>query len=369
MKYDFSHGSSPVFSRKGQLELPFNWIYVLIAGAVILLFFVGVVVKQKESVTQQLGTEVTQIVESIFSAAASSESTKIVLDTAGFADEELYFTCQNGTSEYGITGKGAPATDFVVPIFSPNKITSGKLFLWSLPYALPYKTANFLYVTAPTVQYVLVGNDVHAQEFLKESKSSQDAKFAISVVQVNDLNSYSPAKGMQALRFVDFTGSSVPGGSPLPAALQSWGDEQVSAVVLSGGRAEFLLKKGNVWKSEGFSPLFSLGGELDTVYYAAIFSGKKEMFECNMRKAFQRLKHVAKVYQNKGLALIESSAAQSEPCPVAFSNLAQLLVLQQTQTGVCAEFYPEGCAEVVQAAAKLKAQNEVISHAGCPALY
>ncbi|MBI2102855.1 hypothetical protein HYT55_03380 [Candidatus Woesearchaeota archaeon] len=355
--------------KRGQLDLPFNWIYVLIAGAVILLFFVGIVVKQKESSGQQLGTEVNRLLESILGAAASAESTKVVVQTAGLANEIIYFQCTEGVTEYGIQGKGSPISDIVTPLFAPGKIQTKELFLWSLPYKLPYKITDFLYLTAPTIQYVVIGSDPRGQEFMKESKSSEDAAFAIRVVSVDDLGSFSPTAGMEMIRIVDYTGSAVQAGSPVPSGLQQKGDEEVSAVTFGTGIVTFFVKRGTLWESEGSTALFSLGGELDAVHYAAIFAQHKQMFDCGMQKALLRTGYVSKVYQEKGKALIASPVSQQGVCPVQMSGLSGLLLNHHTLAQACVGLYPDNCIQLVQAAAELRDWNRITWEAGCSPLY
>lgn len=357
------------FSKRGQLDLPFNWIYVLIAGAVILLFFVGIAVKQKESSVQQLGTEVNRILESILGAAASAESTKIVVQTSGLAEETLYFQCADLVTEYGIEGKGAPVADVVTPLFAPLKVDAGELLLWSLPYVLPYKITDFLYVTAPTVQYVIIGNDPRGQEFIKEAKSNEDAAFAIRVVSVPEISSFSPTKGMKQVRIVDYTGLAIGEGNPVPSSLIGKADEEVSAVVFNTGMATFFVKKGTLWKSEGSTTLFSLGGERDAVHYAAIFSGSKKLFDCGLRKAFLRTEYVSQVYQQKGKALLEAPVAQQGTCPVHLSGLSGLLLNHYTLAQACVGLFPDNCQQLVQAAAELRDWNKITWEAGCSPLY
>ena len=58
--------------KKGQIQVTFNWIYITIAGAVILLFFFGIVVKQKAASEEKLSIEVVRILESILTGAGVS---------------------------------------------------------------------------------------------------------------------------------------------------------------------------------------------------------------------------------------------------------------------------------------------------------
>ena len=58
-----------VNEKKAQIQVTFNWVYILIAGAVILLFFIGIVVKQKAVSEENLATDVVRVMESIFTGA------------------------------------------------------------------------------------------------------------------------------------------------------------------------------------------------------------------------------------------------------------------------------------------------------------
>ena len=62
--------------KKAQIQFTFNWIYILIAGMVILIFFVSIVAKQKTSSEEHLNAEVVRVMESIFTASGVSEKTK-----------------------------------------------------------------------------------------------------------------------------------------------------------------------------------------------------------------------------------------------------------------------------------------------------
>ena len=140
---------------KAQVQVTFHWIYVVLAGAVILLFFAGIVIRQKSVAEQELTADVTRILETILAGAGVSEKTKNVIDTSGLADLTLYFSCTEGVGEFGIIGGSSRAQNTRDPLFAPEKIKSPQLITWSLPYAFPFKIIDFLYVTAPTIKYAV----------------------------------------------------------------------------------------------------------------------------------------------------------------------------------------------------------------------
>ena len=105
-------------AEQGQLELTVNWVYILIAGTVILLFFTGIVVKQKDISEEQLSADVIKTMESLFTAAGVSEKTKNIISVSGLGDYVLEFGCQNGVSTFGIAGQQAKIQNARDPIFS-----------------------------------------------------------------------------------------------------------------------------------------------------------------------------------------------------------------------------------------------------------
>ena len=86
----FSHRHS---NKSGQVQLTFSWIYIMLAGAIILLFFVGLVFKQQAAAEESLAFDVVQIMDSIFTGAQVSEKTKNFIDVSGLADYTLSFNC------------------------------------------------------------------------------------------------------------------------------------------------------------------------------------------------------------------------------------------------------------------------------------
>ena len=62
---------------KGQVTVQFNWIYVMVAGAAILLFFIMIITQQKDMSEKRLNYKVMNILENIFTGSTVAENTKI----------------------------------------------------------------------------------------------------------------------------------------------------------------------------------------------------------------------------------------------------------------------------------------------------
>ena len=367
--------------KRGQIELTFNWIYILIAGVVILLFFIGIVVKQKASSEQQLSSDVLRIMESIFTGAGVSEKTKNSIDASSLGEYVFYFQCQEGVGEYGVAGTGNRVQDAIAPLFSPAELPGARLSLWSLPYKLPYKVIDFLFVTSENTKYYLLGEAEFATEFLAETTPDAGVQFRLNVQSITDPELADPGQNFQ-VRLVDFTNILVQDGLPVPSRLQSLDDTKVTAVAFpSLNRVDYYQKEGMVWKKRTPNPLpiVSLGGLRDAAKYAAIFAGNEEIYTCNMQKAFRRLQYVTEVYAEHKLpellayyTILHPDVGAFKPdCPGNLKNydlnIEAALTSHRNRVAACL-LSPSSCAELPDSAAAIKSLNEQL-RLNCLTLY
>ncbi len=344
------------FQKRGQMEVTFNWVYIVIAGAVILLFFFSLVVKQKQVSEERLSGEVVQIMSSILVGAGVSEKTKNFIDASGLADYTLYFSCDNGVSEFGIKDRPARTQNSIDPLFAPHEIKSSRIVTWSLPYTLPFKVMDFLFVIPSNVKYYIVGNDAEfVNEFLNSTEGIE-REFVLDAQQIE------AEENVQA-RIIDTDGSSVPAGE-VPPQLQSFDDKEVSAVVFTAkNQLDFYQKKGTSWQKSNKGPMriISLGGERDAAKYAAIFSADDQLYWCNMMKAFKRLQYLTEVYDGKLQQLI----TYYKPIPGSACwgylegnelNAVKTLAKLSSVAAAC-QTVPEHCIDLIDGAQQLKKVN------------
>jgi|GEM_PF-1039443 len=394
-------------SKKAQVEVTFNWVYILIAGAVILLFFAGIIVKQKVASEESLDQEVIRIMENIFTAAQVSENTKTTIDISGLRDYTLYFSCEEGVSKYGLSGKSLPVEDSINPIFAPNEIKATQLLTWSVPYKLPFKVIDFLFVTSTTNKYVLWGNNEISAGFIHSvsnvSAANDKSKINFNVVQVQDLAEIQPAQNVQ-IRIIDGEGRIKEGDPILPLLMERMKnipDKSLTAVSFQGGGssriANFFVKEKEVWKKLNKEPIriVSLGGDNDAALYGAIFSGDDQIYICNMKKSFTRLGYLNEVYGGEELTAGKEGGKLREM--VAYyknrpeltltseclnyitlnpqDNLQTSLQSHQNKVAECltrftAKELPPECIGLVDSALKVKTANDNLAERGdCITLY
>ena len=148
-------------AKKG-IEAQFHWIFVLIAGALILAFFFSVAMKQRALSQEKLQLTLSSDVENIFTAAIVSKGTaqKVPVPPQGIA-----FECTQGCAcEFRIAR--APRQFGDKAIFAPDFLGEQDLTVWALAFGLPYRATNFLYLTNPNIKYYFVKDEQQASKNL-----------------------------------------------------------------------------------------------------------------------------------------------------------------------------------------------------------
>ncbi|NQV09305.1 hypothetical protein HQ529_05635 [Candidatus Woesearchaeota archaeon] len=278
-------------SKRGAIEVQFNWIFVLIAGALILLFFVIIVQRQTDVSEEKESIDIRTNLKTILTSAKQSTNTLFSLQ---MPKTEITYDC---------TGYSVKGTN---PIklgesFSPSLLKSVRrtLYLWSLDWSVPYKTANFQYVVTPDVRYVIVSEDQYSAYATKlysmlPGNITKEFKQLVEIGGLVDKNNYK-------VKFIFFGN-----GIELPSFTNNMENEDVTAIKidvsveceskLDGCGTITFYEKGdsNLLVEKGEHPFLKkeslLGG---------IFVDKEEIYECVMKKAMKRLEMVTNVYINR----------------------------------------------------------------------
>jgi hypothetical protein len=151
------------FNKKGDVEIQINWIFVLIVGGIILIFFIGIVMKQKTVSTTKLNINIRESLDTIFTSSQAASGTSNLINTPSL---DVEFDCTNyfvGDYETGIS-KSLGQTRIV---FTPTRLEGKQLVTWSVQWDMPYKVIDFLYIIPKEMRYIFV-HDSSTQEFAEE---------------------------------------------------------------------------------------------------------------------------------------------------------------------------------------------------------
>lgn len=304
--------------KRGMIEVHFNWIFVLIAGAIIFVFFINVVNRQREfSEIKTSGTIITNL-ESILTGAQISTNTVNFVD---MPKVDIGFEC----NRYFIGAVPKQTKGNV--IFSPDLLKGKRLITWALDWSLPYRVTNFLYITDPGLRYIIVDNSENLGQKLYDELPKEMNKDLINESKLGDLID----KNNYKVKFI-FLGNVELDNSNTNGLknLNKMPDEDVTAINITDlgdlniipttGTIEFLQKDGMTWQSKGKT--YYLKKES---LFGAIFAADLEMYNCVMRKAFRKLNLVSKIYLNRSSELADYYGIDNFDCANAHSKAVSKL--------------------------------------------
>ena len=140
--------------RKGQLDVQFNWIFVLIAGAVILALFFKVAATQRQLSEDKSAIRLQNDFDAITNAALQSKDT---IQTVPLPNIGLRFSCADCACTMNFGRFTLPFGDR--SIFAPASVQGTEAKLWVLDWKVPFRVTNFLYVTNDQDKIFLIADD------------------------------------------------------------------------------------------------------------------------------------------------------------------------------------------------------------------
>ena len=149
-------------------QIQFNWIFVVVAGAIILLFFTGFAFKYKD--LQEKKQEI--IFLNNFDKALTN------LQSSGFKTStslNLPFELNVGCNNIYINEKHETMNLF----FSKNKLKD-KIYIWYYPYEYPFKITEFYFLTDDSGLNIETNNVNVINELIKDMPESFKNKIKVN---------------------------------------------------------------------------------------------------------------------------------------------------------------------------------------------
>lgn len=345
--------------RKSQVSVQFHWIFIVIAGAIILGFFIGIALKQKTISEKQLAGEVMEELNQIFAGAGASEETSIKID---IPDIEIEFSCKAGVSMYSIKDSGASKDTTYDIIFAPDLVKGESLVTWALPWKMPFNVQNFLMVTSPSVRYIFIYKNGVSDELASAIMDAIPDTIAKEMYEESEIDDIAD-KDNYRVRFVFLQAT-----PKLPAAFADLKDEDVSAVEINqNSYVQFYKKDG-----EKFSPDGGLTDVLikDPMMYGAIFAGDADMYNCNTEKAYTRLRYVAEIYKERVNVLKgkHEEIERTYPSGVQGICISSFYHLDEFE-GLISGAQSRDVNLIKSGAETIQTRNEILEGGGCPLIY
>ena len=314
---------------RGQIQIQFNWLFVMIVGGLIIFFFTNLILSAQQDSQQKLIVKVSKDLETIATGAGVSKGTAQRLDKP---DIDMVFDCagcdckyymQQDKSDFNVYG----SKNFRdLRIFAPRRVLGTEMIAWSLDWSVPFRVTNFLYISSPQTMYYIIDLTSMTSdlgEYINETLPSSIVK---SYHTTNELaartlvdNNYPSIK----VFYITDSKTDCPDGGGAAAQLDDaqqfsdWGIEQENigaacvysvANDLSNGKVRFY-KVGRDWDFDlDTSKLEFIGEE---AIFASFFAFDYDNFACNMGEAFERLALIGQIYRNR-TRLLKDSTSQCE---------------------------------------------------------
>jgi len=348
--------------KRGAIEIQFNWIFVLIVGALILFFFFTIINKQRTASEQSLNKEMLDYFNTIISGTNVKIGTVENSSLAGFALElSPEFITIPGSSWQGIQTKNRI-------FFYPDLIKGNKLISYTGYWSMPYKIDYFIYLTSNELRYIIV-DDVSTQEdtVYINALLTLLPKFVTKEVIGHTSISSAQDKNNYKVKFIFINMD--------PSGLTSFGDlkkRDFSAINIitddnsldTHGTVKFYKKVNNGLELDGTSYYLKKEALL-----GAIYSENHEFYNKSLTKALVKLDTLTRIYKNNTKDLKKYSEGDlnlvNYGCPGTFNDiLGNIEIISDNMKITSAGF-----SAMYNANKDIEGYNKELILNSCPILY
>lgn len=247
-------------NKKAQVEVSFNWIFVLIAGFAIMMFFIMLINNRTESSQEDLAKTITERMSNIFESIQSNPNTAQLHQRANY---ELEFSCREGVHEFRqIRSSSSQYLENSI-VFTPRIIGNSQLATLTLRENLPFLTTSTLLLTDTNTHYVF-------NSALTSYHNWLPSIFSKSIGGYSDAEN--AARDHRKVVYVT---------TPTDSSTST---QNIDVIKINTSNGQIIFEDGN--SLNFFSQEMALG---------AIITGEYELANCNFQKinqSFERMKFV-----------------------------------------------------------------------------
>lgn len=372
--------------KKGQIEIQFNWIFVIIIGAIILGFFITFIFSQQKTSEQKVSATVAKHFETIISSTNQKLGTVKTYTTPQLS---VTFECdeREGIYHYSVGDVKAKDTKHEL-IFSSEKLTGTKIYTWTEKWSVPYQVATFLYITNDREHFSFVQQENPPTPYEKDVYEYFPKNFSVSLInKTGNSNSFenipTTSLNKQVYTYILIESNNNNNLPELEEFVQVQ-DDRVRIIVVKPYSTD-LFKKGLVtffdaetYKKYIGQPPPQARTEYPNYFgraslYAAIFAGSQERYECGMSKAMQRLRLVTLIQYYKALSVNESISNTCRDLVVGSQHIdgaAKILDDMDQALSDDGLFSSNTVKQIVEDIDRLeRINNKIVVEANCPLLY
>lgn len=137
--------------------MQFNWIFVIIIGAVLLGFFFTAIMNASKSSDTKISVSLAKHFETIIFSSGQKAG---VLKTFQTPPVSLHFTCDDSQGLYNYYVGDLKARDTKYDLlFAPDSLTGKSIMTWTQKWQVPYSVGTFLYITNEETLFIFDDGD------------------------------------------------------------------------------------------------------------------------------------------------------------------------------------------------------------------
>jgi len=268
---------------KGQVSSGFNYIFALIIGGIIFMFFIGFAYKFMGFAGSLSAGEMVNALNDEFSAFAATDSSEKSMELTKNVEFKVF---------EGKLLSGGLSKDIDHIIYSPFQVEGKELFIATKSLDLPYRVGNVFYIADGKTVYILV-YDQSSQDIVEELTSSYNAiptNFPTQTVSVNDFDNIEGLKvvtdNYDNVRFVFFTNA----------------DEYVESI-LNNFESYEIIEVSSTEEDYSFGEItFSSGDTSIYLGYPMLIGAmisSYDQYNYNLESVFEKMDSVTQVYYDK----------------------------------------------------------------------
>lgn len=359
----------------------------MIAGAIILTFFVSIALKQKTVSETQLSADFFKQFELAVSGITAMQDKQLLfqipsMDLRYDCTTDCYCGAYAGTRAKPVSGKIFELDNRIT--FSPGRLKGNYLLTWSLSWEYPYRITNFFIMTSPEVKYLIEdtprGREIYENlppktmiiNFGEPPQRAID-KQLFNNTPTTPLSSLNVA-GNYKVKFIFTKTESDPSKYDI-TALKSLPNADVTAIKLIPKSAQspeqvIFYKKNSSATLKESGKTYILG---DASRFGAVFAEDFNSYSCMMNKASRILSGVSDVLATKNDLYLEISSNPTysqKDCGIHYGSSPYRSLSASAST---VDFFKVSSAEDIRGMDKnilsIAYQNEQALQSSCPQIY
>ena len=332
--------------KKGAIEIQFNWILILVVGAVVIIIFMGFISKQQGISAVSTNILTASTLDNVLHGYES-------IDISGameIPESKINFNCGSFSID------GIPKQIGALSLFSPYSLETDKLNILSFGWDMPYRITNFVYTTSPDVRYVFIGNSDFAREVFEKIRGKIRADGFTNVQAVQD-------ESNDRIRLIFFEQN-----PEMPENLNG-SDLGLSALKIDGDE-----NSGIIEFFDFIDDKFELRGKSyyvgEASLFGAVFSDDIWAYNCNMEKGFNKLKIISQIYNKRINDIIDQYNAIEKNNACGGFYQSNLLAISDNISYLSSfDFQSYNYEEFIKAAGEIEKINSEADALSCILIY